>query len=542
MRRVIREQEPARPSTRLSTMHEGELSTTAKHRHTDPPKLVHRIRGDLDWIVMKCLEKDRGRRYETANGLAMEIERHLKNEAIVARPPSQLYRLEKVVRRNKLAFGAAAIIMFAVVIGFVVSTSSLVREKRARQRAVAAERAAEAEKSKAQSEADKSRQIASFLQEMLNNIAAGARRHDTAFLSELLDGATNQIAKELAGQPEVQAQLKNTIGEIYYNLGDYPKAEAIFRDAVEIRRKLFGNDSTELARSLRGLALALWYEGRTAEAEAPCREALAINERHLNSNPADAAKSCHVMALVMARTGRIAEAEQMFGKALTLNAATFGSNSMAVAHENAVLVGVLIRQGRLGEAEKTARLAVESYQKLSGSDADVQFPMYMLANVLQNESRHSEAEPLFREVLAIRRRSSGNNHSETAVAMSGLATSLRLQGKFDEAASLYRECLAVRQKKVPDAWYTFYTSVMLGQSLLGLQKFSEAEPLLLSGYEGIKARQDKITQQNVLQETIESIVRLYEATGRVEQAAEWKRRAAELKSANDDIRPAAAIK
>src|SRR5260370_7764673 len=90
MRRTIREREPDRPSTRLSTMAEGELTTVAKHRHTEAPRLIHLVRGDLDWIVMKCLEKDRTRRYETANGLAADIHRHLNNKPVVASPPSAL--------------------------------------------------------------------------------------------------------------------------------------------------------------------------------------------------------------------------------------------------------------------------------------------------------------------------------------------------------------------------------------------------------------------------------------------------------------------
>src|SRR5205085_1599946 len=118
MRRTISEREPARPSTRLSTMLEGELTTTAKHRRTDAPKLVHLLRGDLDWIVMKALEKDRARRYETANALAMDIERHLKNEPVVARPPSNLYRFQKLVRRNKLVFAAASGILIVLALGF----------------------------------------------------------------------------------------------------------------------------------------------------------------------------------------------------------------------------------------------------------------------------------------------------------------------------------------------------------------------------------------------------------------------------------------
>src|SRR5205814_2018155 len=109
MRRTIRETEPARPSTRLSTMLEGELTNTAKHRQTDAPKLVHLLRGDLDWIVMKALEKDRARRYESASSFASDLQRHLSNEPVAARPPSNLYRFQKLVRRNKLAFAATAV-------------------------------------------------------------------------------------------------------------------------------------------------------------------------------------------------------------------------------------------------------------------------------------------------------------------------------------------------------------------------------------------------------------------------------------------------
>src|SRR5213075_3168344 len=117
MRRTINEKEPARPSTRLSTMLEGELTSTAKHRRTEAPKLVHLIRGDLDWIVMKALEKDRARRYETANGLAMDVQRYLIDEPVVARPPSNLYRFQKLASRNKLAFAAAGAVTAALIIG-----------------------------------------------------------------------------------------------------------------------------------------------------------------------------------------------------------------------------------------------------------------------------------------------------------------------------------------------------------------------------------------------------------------------------------------
>ena len=142
MRRAIRAQEPQRPSTRLTTMEEGELTTTAKHRQTDAPKLVHLVRGDLDWIAMKCLEKDRTRRYDTANGLAFDLLRHLNNEPVLARPPSNVYRFQKMVWRNKLAFAAGTAVGAAVLVGLAVSTFLFIQERRAHARALAQEHVA----------------------------------------------------------------------------------------------------------------------------------------------------------------------------------------------------------------------------------------------------------------------------------------------------------------------------------------------------------------------------------------------------------------
>jgi eukaryotic-like serine/threonine-protein kinase len=138
MRRTIREQEPVRPSTRLGTMLEGERTTTAQHRHTEVPRLIHLLRGDLDWIVMRCLEKDRARRYDTANGLAMDIQRHLKSEPVVARPPSAAYKAQKFIRRNRVMATAAMIVALVLMLGALVSTREAFRANRAKGDAVTA--------------------------------------------------------------------------------------------------------------------------------------------------------------------------------------------------------------------------------------------------------------------------------------------------------------------------------------------------------------------------------------------------------------------
>jgi serine/threonine protein kinase/WD40 repeat protein len=154
MRRIIREKEPVRPSTRLSNLEDAKQTEVAQRRHSEPPQLIHLLRGDLDWIVMKALDKDRTRRYETANGLANEVLRHLNNEPVAARPPSKLYRFQKLVRRNKIVFTAAAVVAAALMIGLALSTWLFFREKDARRRAVVAEEV----QSRLREEADRARE------------------------------------------------------------------------------------------------------------------------------------------------------------------------------------------------------------------------------------------------------------------------------------------------------------------------------------------------------------------------------------------------
>jgi hypothetical protein len=153
LRRTIREKEPMRPSTRLSTMVAGELTTTAKHRASEPPRLIHQVRGDLDWIVMKALEKDRTRRYDSANGLALDLKRHLGNEPVIARPPNAAYRLQKAFCRHKLVCSAAIAILVALVVGLGSATVMFYRERVAlsgeqqqRLQAQSAQKAAESER------------------------------------------------------------------------------------------------------------------------------------------------------------------------------------------------------------------------------------------------------------------------------------------------------------------------------------------------------------------------------------------------------------
>jgi hypothetical protein len=208
MRRLIRETDPVRPSTMLGTLTAAEQTTIAGQRQVEAPKLIRLLRGDLDWIVMKTVEKDRTRRYETANGLATDIQRHLDNEPVVARPPSNSYRLQKLVRRNKLAFASAAMIAVLLVGGVAISTWQAVRatraergETRLRKEAERARSQESAHRQRAEAEKARSEEVARFLTEMLEGVGpAVAKGRDTQMLREILDRTADRIAGDAHGR------------------------------------------------------------------------------------------------------------------------------------------------------------------------------------------------------------------------------------------------------------------------------------------------------------------------------------------------------
>jgi len=222
MRRTLREKEPQRPSTMLTTLQHTELATAADQRHAEPPKLVSLLRGDLDWIVMKCLEKDRRRRYETANGLAMDVERYLNKEPVIARPPSRLYRFVKLVHRNKILFASGTAVAVALIIGLGTSTRLYFMERTARQEALAAEKQQyfllqEAEQARANEE--KLRQQA----ETREKIALA----DVRISQEAYDEADGILNGCVSTQPSLEA------ARVFRTVGDWQAVEGRLQEAIK---------------------------------------------------------------------------------------------------------------------------------------------------------------------------------------------------------------------------------------------------------------------------------------------------------------------
>ena len=521
MRRTLREKEPSSPSTRLSTLNADQLSRTAHLQGLEPPKLISLVRGDLDWIVLKCLEKDRARRYETANALLMDIQRHLSNEPVTARPRSRLHDLQKTIRRHKVGFAAAGAVVTALFLGLGIATWSLIKEKQARQRA--------------DMEAAKSVQIARFLEDMLRGIDPKiAQERDTTLLRDILNSTSTRVSRDLTNQPLVEAHLANTIGNIYAALGDFDNAEVMARNALALRQSDPAGQPTDLAENHFDLAHHLWSQGKLTEAEQVAREGLSLATNNASKKDPLVAKSLAQLGVIVQDQGRLAEAEDLFRKSLNARKKLFGDNDPTVVQTLNKLSGVLSLEGKQAEAEKINREALKtfSWHKLGQpSDGD---SLYSRGIELYDRGNLTEAETCFRQSLTLRRKT----RHDVDVTLSALANTLRRQQKFSEAEPLFRECLAMRETNCPNAWYTFFTRMRLGATLMAKRNYEEAEPLLISGYEGMRQRESGIRDRYiVLEESIQSLVQLFEDTFRFEKAAEWRTKLTVVQAAGPRGKP-----
>ena len=477
---------------------------------------------------MKCLEKDRTRRFDTANALAEDIQRHLNNEPIKARPPSNAYRLQKMVRRNKLLFGAAFAVAIALLFGILASTWQAVRatapsarrprrsSRRTRPEISRRPCASKPRPTKAtQIAAARSAAVAHFMEDMLKGVGPSvALGRDTTLLREILDKTAKQL-DELTDQPEVEAELRNTIGEIYLALGNSVKAEAMQREALALQRKSEGNDTLDVATTEYDLARAL-LERNNPESESLHRDALAIRRKMLGSDSPEVAESLDNLARTLRSEGKFAEAESMQREALAIRRKLNGDENADVATSLHNLANLLSDQNKLDESESMHREALAIRRRLYGEEQpDVASSLYDLARVLRDEGKLEESETLQREALAIRRKLLGNEHRRVGDSLEELSRTLLEEKKFPEAESAARESLAIWQTKYPDAYSVFVGQSLLGGCLLGEKRYAEAEPLLLSGYGGLTQREGTMPAQNRarLKEAVKWLAEFYEQTG-----------------------------
>jgi eukaryotic-like serine/threonine-protein kinase len=361
MRRTIREREPVRPSTRLSTMLEGELTTTAKHRRIEVPRLIHQVRGDLDWIAMKALEKDRARRYETANGLAMDVQRYLDDEPVVARPPSRLYEFQKTVRRHKFGFAAAGAVTAALILGLAVATWEYHKERVARQRAEAAEKETGLEAAKATA-------ISKLLQDMLESGDPFYEKGRDFTVRQMLDAYSAGLTNQLAGQPEVEAAVRSIMGWVYYRLGVFSTAESNLLRAMELRHRARSLPSNDSFLTQQYLA-RLWLDQRKLEqAAALSYETWQGRVQLLGPTNPYTLASKSTYAGTLSETGQLEEAVKLKRQVLHDYESVLGPDDFNTIVELVSLGQTLSLQGNQGEAERCFADGLARFKRIGKED------------------------------------------------------------------------------------------------------------------------------------------------------------------------------
>ena len=439
MRRTIREQEPARPSTRLSTMLAGELTATAQRRQADPPKLIHLVRGDLDWIVMKALEKDRTRRYETASGLAQDIERHLNNELVVARPPSAAYKFQKFARRNKTAFAAGTVVVIALLIGVTVSTWQAVRASREARRARQAE--ALAQRRLTESEA-----ISKFMTDVFQSPDP---ERDGRFITvaETLAAAAKKLETDLAIHPSTRAQLQATLGSTYSALG-------LCRNAVPLQEKVYnyhransGPKHPDTIRAMIGLVIPYADAGRTAEALKLGEEGLTLSREVHGLEPPDTLTAMQGLVASYLQAGRPADAVKLGEEAFALSGKALGSEHPDTIRAMGTLAGAYRAAGHQSEAIKLGEEVLTLRRKVHGPENPRTLrSMGNLASFYTHAGRGPEALGLLEKELALSRRILGPDHPDTLGAMSQLSFAYADARRPADALALAEEALALSRK------------------------------------------------------------------------------------------------
>jgi eukaryotic-like serine/threonine-protein kinase len=433
--RQIQEEEPPRASAKVSSDSEGSLGT-ARARQTDPRQLVKALRGDLDWIVAKALEKDRALRYGTPSELSADIVRYLQHEPVMARRSSMGYRLRRYVQRHHVFAGVAAASIL-LVSGFVVlQTIQLHQTRTERDRA-------NSERDRANRERDRATRITDFMTNMFKVSDPTEARGNTITAREVLDKASQDIDTGLGNDPELQAQMMYVMATTYDNLGLYAKAESLLRRVVEIRQRVLGAANSQTLEAEYLLGGVLWQLDRMAESEKLLRQALTESRSVLGPSRATTIRLEKQLAVTLSERKQYEEAEKLEREALDNSRRALGPENQETMANVFVLSAILGDEGKYAESEKLNREALDFCRSTIGPDDPQTLGMIAaLADTLSDEGHYKEAEEQAQQALDISLRVNGPHHPSTAGYTYNLACLAALQGQPDRALSLLRLSLA----------------------------------------------------------------------------------------------------
>jgi serine/threonine protein kinase/Tfp pilus assembly protein PilF len=442
----MRIEDPIRPSQAASadeTQAHCRGGVTAKN-------LAAALRGDLDTILLKAVQRDPQARYPTADAFAQDLRRYLSGQPIQARPESSWYRARKFVSRNRLAVAATLAIGAALTAGAGI--------------AVWQGRRAVQEKRRADTEAATARAVSDFLQKDLLSQAGsqtqaggGARPDPDIKIRTALDRAVARLDGKFARQPAVEAAIRQTVGDSYLQLGLYAESERQMDRALGLRRRVLGARDPETLKSMQALAEVYQSQGKYSDAESLLKDLLQVERATGKQESREALDAMHSLA-VISTLGHVdyRSAESQYLQVLDVQRRVLGENDAATVSTMNDLAAVLTRESKFAQAEELYRKVVEIRRRTLGSaDPSTLTTLNGLGVLYRNEGKYTEAEPVFQEALNGRRRSMGEKHRDTLSSMNGLGMLYMFEGRNAEAESLLLEAAqtsaAVLGPDTPDA-------------------------------------------------------------------------------------------
>ncbi|MEM7305277.1 MAG: serine/threonine-protein kinase [Planctomycetota bacterium] len=436
IQRVIREETPQRPSVRISTTADA---TIAARRRSDVPALSRVVRGDLDWIVMKCLEKDRRRRFDSASELASDVRRHLEGQPVLAGPPSAVYRARKFLSRNRAAAASIAVIGTVLVGGIIGTSLGMIEAGRQRDDAIES--------------TERANVVTEFLVETLALADPEFALNPDVSVQELLLSAAQRVDAAFADQPRSEARIRGVIGRAFRTIGEVEAAERHLRRAAQIAGELGDYDALDHYNILWSLTHVLFYLER--------HDGLAMAQR--------AREVAH---------GYIRSREPELADELDRFIALTGELAWGAGSEPAGVLASFERTRELAHA-RVAR-GDQLWLVLADSWVAAGFSLWYTP-------KEAISEPFWHEALEVFRRELPPNHPQIAETASQLVGVLNRQGKSGDAVEVMEGTVeGLREVLRPDNFHLAYAESMLGDVLVQVGRFEEAERLLLAAHEIIR--------------------------------------------------------
>ncbi len=498
----LREREVPKPSTRLTSL--GQTQTRiAVLRQTTPEFLRRELKGDLDWIILMAMEKDRTRRYETANGLAMDIRRHLNDEPVIARPPSARYRLHKFVRRNRTGVLAAGIASVAIVAGAAAATVGMVN--------------ARTERARAEREAATALSVSDFLVGLFRVSDPGEAQGNTITAREILDRGADRIGRELAGQPLVQARLLRTVGDVYRELGLYADAEPLLTRAVTLAEQVPGGEA-EMVEALHRLGVLQQRRGLFAAAESTLTRAI-LTHRALNGDVLEEASLVHSLASAHQRQGRYTVADSLLAQVLEIRERLLPPDDARLATTLSDIGLVHWQKRELASAEPYLERALAIRERVLGENhPDLAAGFLNLGALLYTQEKYAQARVAYERALRIYETSLDADHPRVAMALNNLAEVDWVQRDFANAERKYLRALAIKERTLAPGDPSLATTIKgLADVYRDDARYAEAEPLYRRARSILEGALGSANRNTI--DLLEDYARMLRVAGRAEEAA-----------------------